>query len=124
MPKLISSILIVLYLTAMLKPVEPILNYCFNYNYIVTTLCVNKDKPTLHCNGKCYLVKQLNKQNHSSKNTKTTQKIQLENYPIGFVEIFDLEKPLLLISKQKHSYNYTNNYSFLPKEILFHPPKV
>ncbi|PYF72934.1 hypothetical protein B0O44_105309 [Pedobacter nutrimenti] len=30
-----------------------------NQAYIARELCVNKDKPQLHCNGKCYLLKKL-----------------------------------------------------------------
>jgi hypothetical protein len=30
-----------------------------NQKYIATRLCVNRDKPMLHCNGKCYLAKKL-----------------------------------------------------------------
>ena len=30
-----------------------------NKNYIVTKLCENRNKPWLHCNGKCYLMKKV-----------------------------------------------------------------
>jgi hypothetical protein len=30
-----------------------------NQKYIATKLCENRNKPWLHCNGKCYLVKRL-----------------------------------------------------------------
>ncbi len=30
-----------------------------NKNYIANNLCVNRDKPWLHCNGKCYFVKKI-----------------------------------------------------------------
>ncbi|HUM47673.1 MAG TPA: hypothetical protein PLD84_12160 [Chitinophagales bacterium] len=35
----------------------------FNLNqaYIAKVLCVNRDKPKLHCDGKCYLMKELNR---------------------------------------------------------------
>ncbi|WP_073152929.1 hypothetical protein [Mesonia phycicola] len=108
----------------MLKPVEPILEYCFNYNYIVETLCVNKDKPSLNCNGKCYLIKQLKSNKSDSKKTNTTQQIQLENYPIGFIEITAIKNPIISITKTRSFYNYLNNYSFLKKNIPFHPPKA
>jgi hypothetical protein len=30
-----------------------------NRNYIATKLCENRDKPWLHCNGKCYFLKKI-----------------------------------------------------------------
>jgi len=43
----------------MLQPAVPILNYVFNYDYIVDELCVNRDRPELNCNGRCYLMQAL-----------------------------------------------------------------
>ncbi len=44
------------------KPMWPVLDYMANYDYIVNTLCENKDKPELECNGKCHLSKELAKE--------------------------------------------------------------
>ncbi|AKA35452.1 hypothetical protein [Flagellimonas lutaonensis] len=46
----------------LLKPLWPIAEYIANYDYIANTLCENKDRPQLQCNGKCYLSKQLAKE--------------------------------------------------------------
>ena len=37
------------------------IDYTVNQSYIANTLCENKAKPQLRCNGKCYLKKQLAK---------------------------------------------------------------
>jgi len=49
----------------------------FNLNrkYIATTLCENRDKPEMHCNGQCYLMKKLKQaaqkeQSQSKENQK------------------------------------------------------
>src|SRR5690348_16284461 len=41
---------------------------CFdlNKNYIAKELCVNKNNPSAHCNGHCYLNKELNNEEKSS----------------------------------------------------------
>jgi hypothetical protein len=48
--------------------------YELNKNYIVTKLCENRNKPWLHCNGKCYLMKKIKqaeeKQNASERETQ------------------------------------------------------
>jgi hypothetical protein len=35
----------------------------FNINqaYIAKVLCINRDKPQMHCDGKCYLMKEINR---------------------------------------------------------------
>jgi hypothetical protein len=33
--------------------------YELHKSYIAQVLCVNRDKPAMHCNGKCYLMKKL-----------------------------------------------------------------
>lgn len=34
-------------------------SWWLNRDYIARVLCVNRDKPQMHCNGKCHLAKQL-----------------------------------------------------------------
>lgn len=38
-----------------------------NRSYIVANLCENRDKPMLHCNGKCYLAKRLKQAEQKEK---------------------------------------------------------
>ena len=39
----------------MVRPLLPIIEYYVNYDYIANELCINKDKPYLECNGRCYV---------------------------------------------------------------------
>ncbi|HWB63149.1 MAG TPA: hypothetical protein VG603_06555 [Chitinophagales bacterium] len=41
--------------------------YHLDQKYIAQQLCVNRNNPQLHCNGHCYLVKQLKKAEQSEK---------------------------------------------------------
>ncbi|WP_235985730.1 hypothetical protein [Mucilaginibacter segetis] len=43
-----------------------------NKKYIAENLCVNRDKPWLHCNGKCYFMKKI-KQAEDNKNAQERQ---------------------------------------------------
>jgi len=43
-----------------------------NRNYIAAKLCENRDKPWMHCNGKCYFMKKI-KQAETSKNAEERQ---------------------------------------------------
>lgn len=106
----------------MFRPAEPVLDYVVNYDYISSVLCINKNKPKLQCNGKCYLMKQLQKQQEKEA---PKSRIQLENYPIGFVEIIYLSKPThTSITKKNPQKNYKNLYNYLADLSVFHPPSV
>lgn len=39
-----------------------------NRNYIATKLCENRNKPWLHCNGKCYFLKKIKQAQEKEKN--------------------------------------------------------
>ncbi|MCG2462346.1 hypothetical protein K8352_16415 [Flavobacteriaceae bacterium F89] len=62
------------------KPLLPLVNYAMNYDYIVEQFCENKDRPQMHCDGKCYLAKQLAKesdQNDKNPLGQNTSKIEI-----------------------------------------------
>ena len=71
--KFTLHILLAFYLV--LKPLAPVLDYAVNYDYISKVLCINKDKPQIHCNGKCYVGKELAK-NESQNDSKTKNSVQ------------------------------------------------
>jgi len=74
----------------MVRPLIPIMEYYANYNYIVTELCENKDKPFLECNGKCYLAKEIKKVNHDNhEHESNLPKINFGDFPISIVEQFE-----------------------------------
>jgi len=56
------------------RPVYEVTNvayYELNIDYVIEKYCVNKAKPEMHCDGKCFLNSQLNKlDNPTSKDNK------------------------------------------------------
>jgi hypothetical protein len=50
------------------------LDYNINQNYIASTLCENRDKPACCCRGKCFLKKQMQKDEDSGKNNVPASK--------------------------------------------------
>lgn len=108
----------------LLKPILPVISFMVNYDYIAKELCENKTKPELHCNGKCYLKKELAKASENTNpNSQNKKQIQQET------EILFLEM-ICDISFQKndlhnHSVvkdNYSTQYSHLNSNSIFHPP--
>ena len=49
--------------------------YQTNKEYIARVLCENRDKPDLHCDGKCYLAKKLKAQ-QDRQDKETTERVQ------------------------------------------------
>lgn len=44
-----------------------VLDFQLNKNYVASALCVNRDKPRSCCHGKCFLKKQLQKEDEQGK---------------------------------------------------------
>jgi hypothetical protein len=97
-------------------------NYEINKEYIAKTLCVNKAKPKMHCNGKCHLKKQLEKQekkeNTPANNLKTKIDIQLFSESRSFIES---KKTFEIV--QHHSHYLFPLYDS-PLASIFHPPTI
>lgn len=95
-------------------------SYHFNKSYISTVLCSNKDKPQLHCEGKCFLdiklkeLEQKNKQEQEhSKRLIESVAPQLQSLVFAnFEENLPSSVPHYL---QKSPIGTVNN--------IFHPPK-
>lgn len=103
----------------MLRPITPFVEYAVNYDYISKVLCVNKDKPTLQCNGKCHLVKELKKQ--QDDDFKSLQ-VSMEEYPIGFIETLNFTCKKITKKLYKKYCFYQQPYSYEIAYSLFHPP--
>ncbi len=111
-----------------LKPTLPVLDYAINYNYISKVLCKNKDKPKMHCNGKCQLMKNLAKAADpeasgekpiSPEKKSQTHKIEL----LFFQEIQSLiSLPTSFQYKNIIANNYSNLYFRLNSCSVFRPP--
>ena len=77
---------ILLFLAFVARPIVKIgivSNYSLNIKNIVEKYCVNKDKPVLKCNGKCYLKKQL--EFSTSDNSTSANSI---NFSEAFIPVF------------------------------------
>jgi len=92
-----------------------------NRNYIATKLCENRNKPWLHCNGHCYLMKKLKQaEDKQAANERETQKnLVQENYyqTPGQVKFFTQVLRVIPIP---------NNRIHLPEGhgAIFRPPQL
>ncbi len=56
-----------------------VMSFELNRDFIAKTLCENRNRPQLNCDGKCYLAKKLKAQ-HDREDRETTERIQ--NMPV------------------------------------------
>lgn len=104
----------------MLRPIAPFVEYAINYDYIAKVLCINKDKPEMSCKGKCQLMKKLEQQ---QEDDFKSLRIAMEEYPIGFVQIVNVETPTPF-QYIKSSFLYKQSYTYQYSPSVFHPPTI
>ncbi len=98
-------------------------DYCVNNDYIREVLCINKERPKLNCDGKCYLAQQLSKQSQKKESKEKGLVIERGFTPVFFVEIRDMifnnVTPQISYSD---NFNYSDNYKLLIDKERDRPP--
>ncbi len=61
-----------------------VVDFALNQATITARFCVNKARPQLHCDGKCYFAKQLKRQQERENNAPSPLKERLEMLPTAF----------------------------------------
>lgn len=103
---LTAVILLINMLLAQFSSVFIYAGFELNQQYIASTLCENRDKPEMHCNGKCYLTKKLKQaeekekrqeretQKKSANDTFFLRSTALLVFPDYFLrKVFSMERP-------------------------------
>ena len=107
-----------------LRPFSPYAEYVLNYEYISEVLCINKDKPKLECNGKCYLMQSLAEASNDTGDPTEIPSKKLDFQLLYFTENHASEKVLDFEYKSRLHINANPNeaYQFLIAGQLFRPP--
>ncbi len=96
--------------------------YQINKDYIASNLCVNKEKPKMQCNGKCYLSKKIKAQEDQEQKLPSVLKgldeitLFCSHYTISFSPVIHVISNLL---NQKYILKYYNS----PLVGIFQPPQ-
>jgi len=92
-----------------------------NQKYIAGSLCVNRARPWLHCNGKCYLMKKIKQaEEKEQSNERQTQKSMLQ-------EVFFASAATIKFHNQLLQIIATPYHAAVPNAqpgVIFQPPKV
>lgn len=116
-----ASILILLVMVQSFTSWIIVAEYTINKEYIAKNLCINKERPKLHCKGKCQLMKKLvEEENQNSSSNTQTGKIKMD---VLFVQ--KLDPPSISgLSKEDTKFNaaYILKQSIGSVSAIFHPP--
>jgi len=92
-----------------------------NQKYIASALCENRNRPEMHCNGKCYLMKKLKQAEEKEKRQEENNLKKGLHEIVSVHETFSFDSVSSLLEKKKHQdirFDLPNR-SF---EILHPPP--
>ena len=91
-----------------------------NRNYIASKLCVNRDKPWLHCNGKCYFMKKIKQAEDREKSQeRQSQKNLFQEAFISFPARVKFHRVLLCVIFIPYNCNLPVNTA----NGIFRPPQ-
>ena len=101
-----------------------IVDFKLNQKYIAEVFCINKDKPALTCNGKCYISKHLQDVEEQEKNQAPLG----ERERLDVVYFFSKAVNKLLIpiafNLRKGKISFRNTFYHLDiVSDIFHPPQ-
>lgn len=95
--------------------------YRINKNYIASQLCVNKYRPQLHCDGKCFLAQKLKQAEQNEKeNAPAALKQWVESTPFTVTATgFEWTTPS---PANVYQTAVADTYFFLRLHAIFRPP--
>ncbi|WP_100612850.1 hypothetical protein [Confluentibacter lentus] len=99
--------------------------YGLNIDSIIEQYCINKNKPELQCDGKCYLAQQLNKASDTDENNGDKF---LNVIFESFIPVYISSQPDIKFNNfsaqasTEKIFGHHNNYTFLPEFNNFKPP--
>jgi hypothetical protein len=123
MKRLFPIFFLLIYVSVLLRPAYIWLDYSMHKDYIARVLCENKNKPALHCNGKCQLMKRLK---------KTAEENPLSHAPLISFEVFmpHFSQDLLMLQPNQNGIevriiaHYLLPGSSSHLRSVFRPPQV
>jgi hypothetical protein len=92
-----------------------------NRNYIATKLCENRDKPYMHCGGKCYFMKKIKQADdkQASDERQSLKSLFQEVFVISNTEMKFHSSLLQVIDTP-----YDDSLPPTPAAVIFQPPQL
>ena len=101
-----------------------IIDFKINQNYIAAKLCQNRNRPQMHCNGQCVLMKKMRQHEKQEQNTPGSVKIEISSVLFASRIFFsNVDNGLPLLSKSSFPFFKTGK-PVDRNSPIFHPPTV
>ncbi|MEN0052273.1 MAG: hypothetical protein AAGC65_01325 [Mucilaginibacter sp.] len=92
-----------------------------NRNYIVTKLCENRNKPWLHCDGKCYFAKKIKQaEDKQASDERQSQKSLFQEVYVASSTVIKFHSSLLQVIVTP----YDSTLPVKPVGAIFQPPQL
>jgi hypothetical protein len=100
--------------------------YQLNKDYIAEVLCINRKKPELQCNGKCFLKQKIEQtsQEEEKKDIPATQQDKVQIQPFLVSQPYIHSNLTKGTDNRRHFLRKDNIFLSLFCLNIFHPPQV
>ena len=123
----LKPLIVILLMTGMLAQTFSrlfiIIDYQLNKDYLAANLCENRDKPQMHCNGKCCMMKKM-KQEEKNDQENPERKMENKFEIIAYQATNYLLTPgCTIITRTKYPVireSISPNFHY----TIFHPPRA
>ncbi len=120
MKQIISISLLFLFISNSVFKAALIFNYWQNTEEVIAECCINKNKPELECNGKCYIGLQLNKINTNTKE-ELPGKVMQKDFELFMTPKFTYSAQLYAMDIPVFE-NTSDDYNLGYASEVFQPP--
>lgn len=103
------------------------LDFELRKDFIVKNYCINKNRPEMHCDGKCYLAKRIRSAQEQDEKQATDQFVHhlfnLEN--LGQLHQISVEFSIISVFiEQVNNFHYPSPSLQHAASFVFHPPQA
>lgn len=122
MRKVVPFLLLMLYGVAMVRPMQPLLDYYLRYELYAKKLCLNLARPEMKCNGQCILMQRLKKASEEqAPQVPNGNLVNLKDYPIGIIQTHEQPFGRNPIERGAYAWIASRIIPGFSKDV-FHPP--
>lgn len=119
--RLISLFLLLAVMSANFSRLFVYAGFGLNQKYIASTLCENRSRPWLHCNGKCYLMKKVKQAEEREKSEeRQTQKSLFQDSFISTTTEIKFDACLLQVIATPYHAAFQSS----SPGTIFRPPQI
>ncbi|MGC4035414.1 MAG: hypothetical protein QM764_05585 [Chitinophagaceae bacterium] len=120
MKKIVAFLLLATFTAQSFNNTFIVFSFYINQKKIAATLCENRYRPMLHCDGNCQLAKKI-KQEESKNNQNPERKLENKNEIFSSPSFFDNNSLLVFHYKLQYRH-FSANESPGSLAAIFHPP--